>query len=140
MRRCAIAVALAVALPEPATGGDYDWPVVRVIDGDTVQVDAGADMPPELASLAVRLRGVDTPEIGKPECEAERRAGNAATAFTKAALARAGRVLVRDPAWGKYGGRVIANLVLDGETLSAMLIAAGHGRPYSRGRRQDWCH
>jgi len=139
MRRCAIAVALAVALPGTAAGGDYDWPVVRVIDGDTVQVDASADMPPELASLAVRLRGVDTPETGRPECEAERRAGNAAAAFTKASLVKAGSVLVRDPAWGKYGSRVIANLVLDGETLSAMLIDAGHGRPYSGGKRRGWC-
>ncbi len=139
MRRCAIAVALAVALPGPAAGGDYDWPVVRVIDGDTVQVDAGADMPPELASLAVRLRGVDTPETGKPKCESERRAGEAATAFTKVSLAKAGSALVRNPSWGKFGGRVVANIVLDGETLSAMLIAAGHGRPHSRGRRRGWC-
>ena len=130
---------MAIALPGLAVAGDYTWPVVRVIDGDTVQVDAGADMPPELASIRVRLRDVDTPETWKPKCESERQAGEAATAFTKTALARAGSIVVRDPSWGKYGGRVIANMVLDGETLSAMLIAAGLGRPYSGGRRQDWC-
>lgn len=130
---------LAVTLPGLAVAGDYHWPVVRVIDGDTVQVDAGADMPPELASIRVRLRDVDTPETWKPKCESERRAGKAATAFTKAALAEAGSIVIRNPAWGKYGGRVIANMVLDGQTLSAMLIAAGLGRPYSGGKRQGWC-
>ena len=65
--------------------------------------------------------------------------GEAATAFTKAAVTKAGSIVVRDPSWGKYGGRVIANLVLDGRTLSTMLIEAGHGRAYAGGKRQGWC-
>lgn len=118
---------------------DYDWPVVRVIDGDTVEVDASADIPAELAAIRVWLRGVDTPETWKPECKAERQAGKAATAFTEAAIEAVGIVVVRDPAWGKWGGRVIASLVLDGRTLSRMLIEAGHGRDYDGGKRQSRC-
>ena len=138
MLRIAFAFVIAM-LAVPAVAADYEWTVVRVVDGDTVKVDASADMPPELASVAVRLRDVDTPETWKPKCESERRAGEAATAFTKAAVTKAGSIVVRDPSWGKYGGRVIANLVLDGQTLSAMLIEAGHGRAYAGGRRQSWC-
>ena len=68
----------------------YRWPIVKVVDGDTLKVDARADMPPELARLHVRLRGVDTPEKGgRAKCDAERRAGRAATAFTAAAVAGA---------------------------------------------------
>ena len=136
IRLFVFAVAMLAA---PAWAGDYEWPVVRVIDGDTVQVDASADMPPELASIRVRLRDVDTPETWKPKCERERRAGNAATAFVKQRIASAGRVLVRDPTWGKWGGRVIACLILDGRSLSKTLIAAGHGRAYDGGKRQGWC-
>ena len=137
----AAVLALAVSLPAaPLPAADYAWPVVRVIDGDTVKVDAGADLPPELAALSVRLRGVDTPEKGgRAKCEAARQAGEPATAFAAAMIAGAGSVLVRDPAWGKWGGRVIADLVLDGVSLSAALLAAGHGRPYSGGRRKGWC-
>ena len=70
--------------------GMYRWPIVKVVDGDTLKVDARADMPPELARLHVRLRGVDTPEKGgRAKCDAERRAGRAATAFTAAAVAGA---------------------------------------------------
>jgi len=135
------AIGLAVSLlATPLPAADYSWPVVRVVDGDTVKVDASADLPPELASLSVRLRGVDTPEKGRrAKCEAERQAGRAATAFTEAAVAGAGNVLVRDPAWGKWGGRVIADLILDGSPLSSVLIEAGHGRPYDGGRRKGWC-
>ena len=35
--------------------GVYRWPIVKVIDGDTIKVDASGDFPPELATLNVRL-------------------------------------------------------------------------------------
>ncbi|MDE0718074.1 MAG: thermonuclease family protein [Rhodospirillaceae bacterium] len=118
--------------------------MTRVIDGDTVAVDASANFPPELSRLRVRLRGVDTPEKGwRAKCPSEKKAGQAATAFTRRQIDVAKRkdrqIVVRDPKWGKYGGRVIADLVLDGKSLSALLIDAGHGRPYRHGKRQNWC-
>ena len=135
------AIALTAALGgAPAQGADYTWPVKRVIDGDTVVVNASADLPSELSRLAVRLRGGDTPEIGgHAECAAEKAAGRAATEFTEEQIKKAGRIAVRSPAWGSFGGRVIADLMLDGQSLSAMLIAAGHGRVYHHGRRENWC-
>lgn len=134
-------VALTAALcGAPAWSADYLWPVTRVIDGDTVAVDASADLPPELATLKVRLRGVDTPEKGwRAKCPSEKTRGKAAKAFTKIQIDMAKRIVVRDPKWGKYGGRVIADLVLDGKSLSAVLIARSHGRTYRHGRRQNWC-
>ena len=137
----AAAITLAAALfAAGVQAADYSWPVVRIVDGDTVKVDASADLPPELASLSVRLRGVDTPEKGRrAKCDAERQAGRAATAFTQAAVTGAGSVIVRDPAWGKWGGRVIADLILDGQPLSSTLIDAGLGRTYDGGRRGSWC-
>ncbi len=132
-------VIVGVPRPEPAPAADYAWPVVRVIDGDTVRVHVES-FPPELAAIKVRLRGVDTPEKGgRAKCEAEREAGRAATAFTERAVAGAGAVLVRDPAWGKWGGRIVADVILDGFSLSEALIAAGHGRPYDGGQRGSWC-
>ncbi len=101
---------------------------------------ASADLPPELAGLKVRLRGVDTPEKGgRTKCPAERAAGKAATAFTRAAVSSARLIVIQDPAWGKWGGRVIADLLVDGRSLSAALIAADHGRAYSGGRCGSWC-
>ncbi|MDE0391377.1 MAG: thermonuclease family protein [Rhodospirillales bacterium] len=129
-----------VLIAGPALAADYAWPVARVIDGDTVAVDASADLPPELADLRVRLRGVDTPEKGgRAKCAHERDAGQAATAFTTRAVNKASTIVVRDPEWGKWGGRVVADLVLDNRSLSAALIATGHGRAYDGGRRGSWC-
>ena len=140
MIRLAALALLLMTLSIPATAADYAWPVVRVVDGDTVAVDASADLPPELADLRVRLRGVDTPEKGgRAKCDSERDAGQAATAFTEQAIAGAATIVVRDPEWGKWGGRVIADLVLDGNSLTESLIAAGHGRAYDGGKRGSWC-
>ena len=87
--------------PDPeviAVYPEYRWPIVKVIDGDTLKVDAGADMSPELAMLHVRLRGVDTPEKGgRAKCEAERHAGQAAAAFT---TAMASSVILHHPIVG----------------------------------------
>ena len=139
--RATVIVALALCACAPALAADYVWPVLRVVDGDTVAADASADLPPELARLSVRLRGVDTPEKGgRAKCESEREAGQAATTFTTTKVAEAQLILVRDPKWGKWGGRVVADLMLDGSSLSEELIAAGHGRPYSGGRRGSWCN
>ena len=136
-----VAIALAAALlAAPVQAADYSWPVVRVVDGDTVKVDAGADLPPELASLSVRLRGVDTPEKGRrAKCNAEKQAAAAATAFAEEAIRKAGSLVVRDPAWGKWGGRVVADLILDGSSLSSALLEAGHARRYDGGKRGGWC-
>ena len=119
--------------------GVYRWPVVKVIDGNTLKVDARGDFPPELATLNVRLRGVDTPEKGgRAKCEAERRAGRAATAFTAAAVA-GGAATFRNLAWGKYGGRVLADVSVAGRSLADRLIIEGHGRAYDGGKRKPWC-
>ena len=135
------AIALTAALfVTSANGADYTWPVKRVIDGDTVVVNASADLPSELSKLAVRLDGVDTPEKGwRAKCAEERKKGREAKAFTKRQIDKATRIVVRNPAWGKYGGRVIADLVLDGQSLSDVLIAKGYGRRYDGGRRKGWC-
>ena len=138
MNRASVAAfALAVAFTGAA---DYEWRIVGVVDGDTIRVDATPDLPPALARLSVRLRGVDTPEKGgRAKCERERRGGTAATAFATDAIRAARRVLIRNPAWGKWGGRVIADVLIDGRNLATALIEAGLARRYDGGRRAGWC-
>ncbi len=145
----ALALTAALSAP-PARGADYTWPFifVEVIDGDTIKFDVPS-LPPELASIKVRLRGVDAPEKAKrAQCLAEKKASRAAKAFTKQQIDKAKRIVVRDPKWGAFRGRVIADLVLDGRSLSAALIEGGYGiRDHGKqtkeerkeNRRKRWC-
>ena len=123
-----------------AEAADYEWPITRIVDGDTLRVDAAADLPGELAALSVRIRGIDTPEKGgRAKCDSERARGQAATAFTAEAVAGARSIVIRDPEWGKWAGRVIADVLLDGRSLATALLQAGHARRYDGGRRGAWC-
>ena len=103
-RRLTLAFAALAALvaflltlaADRAEAADYEWPITRIVDGDTLRVDAGADFPGELAALSVRIRGIDTPEKGgRAKCESERARGQAATAFTAEAVAARTQCRVR---------------------------------------------
>ena len=116
MKRLVIlATALATAAPVAGNAADYAWPVVRVIDGDTIVVDASADLPPEKGHRAA--------------CDAEREAADGVTALVAKALDAAETIVVRDPEWGKWGGRVVADVILDDEhSLPELLAKYGHAR------------
>ena len=131
------AAGLVLSVCAPARAGDTDppgWRYMETIDGDTLAFAVPA-LPAPLARVLVRLRGVDTPERRRPKCEWERRAGEAATAYTAAALEAARTIDLADLAWGKYGGRVLARVLVDGANLAEAIIRAGHGRAYDGGRR-----
>lgn len=41
--------------------------------------------------------------------------------------------------WDKYGGRILAEVHVDGRSLADMLIERGLARPYHGGKRDGWC-
>jgi endonuclease YncB( thermonuclease family) len=111
--------------------------VVDVHDGDTFRIVA-TPWPGVDVRRAVRVRGVDTPEI-RGKCDRERERAVEARAFAVAWLA-AGAVTLVDIEEGKYAGRVVATVHRsDGADLTVDLIAAGLGRPYDGGARKGWC-
>ena len=129
-----IAQAASAAPPER-----YAWRVLGVKDGDTLTVDLPG-LPAPLNPVAVRLRGVDTPESGgRAKCTLERTMAARATGFTRAAIAAARSIEFGAPTWDKYGGRIDAEVWVDGQLLSGRLIEAGLARPYDGGKRKGWC-
>lgn len=109
--------------------------VVRVIDGDTLEVRARIWVDQDVLT-AVRLDGVDTPETFRPDCEAERVAGQAASDYVRG-LALTG-IKLRDVHWGTYAGRVVARVELpDGTDLTERLLTEYLGVPY--GEEGGWC-
>jgi endonuclease YncB( thermonuclease family) len=129
------------ALANPGDGARYQWPVIGVIDGDTLKVHLPG-LPPELQPVKVRVRGIDTPEL-KGKCAAEKAAANKAGNFTRN-LVEAARMKKRPihfskVGWDKYGGRIDADVAIDGRSLADMLVSAGLARRYDGGKRGGWC-
>jgi endonuclease YncB( thermonuclease family) len=121
-------------------GVTYDAKIIRVNDGDTVVIAAPFLPAPLKPELAVRVFGVDTPEKGfRAQCPSENQRGEAATAFTKNAVATTQKHQVILYGWDKFGGRVLGDLILNGVSLRAELIRNGFAREYYGDAKQSWC-
>lgn len=132
---------IAVAQPKQKPGVTYDAVITRVIDGDTVAFQADFLPPPLKKELSIRVYGVDTPEKGhRAACASEAQRGEMATAFTKQAVSQASRRQIVLMDWDKYGGRVLGDIILNGQSLRQMLIANGFAREYYGEAKTSWCN
>jgi endonuclease YncB( thermonuclease family) len=131
---------LAFAQKTPK-GATYDAQILRVTDGDTVVIAAPFLPAPFKPELAIRVFGVDTPEKGhRAMCPSEAQRGEAASAFTKNAIAQGGKFQVTMYGWDKFGGRVLGDILINGQSLRAGLIANGFAREYYGEAKQSWCN
>ena len=131
-------LALAQKAPQGVT---YDAQILRVSDGDTVVIAAPFLPAPLKPELAIRIYGVDTPEKGfRAQCPSEDQRGQAASAFTKNAVASTQKHQVTLYAWDKFGGRVLGDIILNGVSLRAELIRNGFAREYYGDAKQTWCN
>lgn len=139
-----ILLTLTLSMPALAAkeekGVMYDVTLTRVIDGDTVAFEAKWLPAPLKPELSIRVFGVDTPEKGfRGKCDKEKSAGEAASAFTKQLVKKAKKTQVFLIGWDKYGGRVLGDIYLDGQSLRQLLIAKGYAREYYGEAKKSWC-
>ncbi|KXJ51215.1 MAG: nuclease [Thalassospira sp. Nap_22] len=138
---CTAAVTMITSLP--AIAACYDWPLREyrgnyAYDGDTIYV-AIPGLPDEIANMSVRVRGVDTPEM-RGQCDSEKQLAQKARDYARQRLKTATSVQFCEPEWGRYGGRVVASVRIDGSPLDLELIENGLARPYDgKTKRQPWC-
>jgi len=131
---------LAFAQKTPQ-GVTYDAQIVRVSDGDTIVIAAPFLPAPLKPELAVRIFGVDTPEKGhRAQCPSEDARGQAASEFTKKAVSSSTQRQVVLYGWDKFGGRVLGDIILNGQSLRTMLIKNGFAREYFGEAKQSWCN
>ena len=116
-------------LDEPAEVGSISWS-----DGDSGTMDGDR----------FRLANVDAPEIGNPECEAERKRGREAMRAVRQMTGRGRVVIQREYETDRYDRRVV-DLYVDGEDLAQTLMERGLAKPWPHrdGRalraKPDWC-
>ena len=119
----------------------YDVKLTRIIDGDTVAFEATWLPDPLKKGLSIRVFGVDTPEKNHlAKCESEKQRGLAATEFTKKMVNSSQKRQVVLYSWDKFGGRVLGDILLNGQSLRAMLIQNGFAREYYGDAKQSWCN
>ena len=113
--------------------------VIGVYDGDTIDGIMAIGKQP--VKIAIRLAGIDTPEIraGKGKFEIEKKAGLLAKERLKALL-KDGQIQIVIHEWDKYGGRIVADVITaEGHSAAAILIKEGYGKPYDgKKAKEPW--
>ena len=129
---------IVVYLEQPTK---YAFPVKKVIDGDTIEIEAPF-LPVELKQkLNVRILGIDTPEKNPlAKCQLENERSIEAKLFVEKTLREAKDIKLTLKSWDKYGGRVLGDFLVDGNSLSKMMIDKGLAVEYHGEKKsKDWC-
>ena len=131
----------ALSFSTAVLANPYDYKIVKVADGDTVVFEAPFMPTPLKPQLSLRVLGVDTPEKGaRAACPEEAAAAEKASAFTKNAVANAKKIQIELKDHDKFGGRVLGDVIIDGQRLSELLIKNGHARAYFGEKKTSWCN
>jgi endonuclease YncB( thermonuclease family) len=124
----------------PAKSATYDAQVIRVSDGDTIVIAAPFLPAPLKPELAVRIFGVDTPEKGhRAQCPQENERALVASKFTTQALQSHPKHQVIIYGWDKFGGRILGDILVNGQSIRQGLISNGLAREYYGEAKQSWC-
>ena len=133
MARILVAIAVLGLPSAPATSETVAADLIRVIDGDTVEV----------AGERIRLVEPDAPEIAKPRCNSELAKGLLASGRLRQLLK--GQVRIERSGRTDRYGRALASLLVHNGNVADILIREGLDIPYKPGpdtyreRAAHWC-
>lgn len=121
---------------------EYDVKILKVIDGDTVDVDIDLGFGIILTDERVRIMGIDTPE-SRTSDKIEKVFGLAAKDRLKELLGETAILITKDDKHGEdmkgKFGRVLGDFRVGGKTVTEILIEEGHGVVYN-GQSKDDIH
>lgn len=112
--------------------------ILSITDGDTIQAKV-AIWPHQTVEIAVRLAGIDTPELhGK--CSREKKLAQEAKSSLIRLLPLQTLVELRSIKEDKYGGRIVADVrTISGVDVAGYLLKIGLAHTYSGDKKLSWC-
>lgn len=135
-------LALVSCIAGTADAGENQWrsiagpvtaEVIRIIDGDTIEVDAHP-WPGHAIRVSVRLRGIDTPER-RSRCADQRAAALLARDELERLVTSVPTVELNNVSGGKYYGRVLADMTAGNRDVATAMLESGLARAYQGGKR-----
>jgi micrococcal nuclease len=115
----------------------YQATLVKVVDGDTIDVTLDLGFNVLLHNQRVRLAGIDTPE-SRTRNKEEKVLGLAAKARLREIIEKDPKFKVQSLGKGKYGRILGIPYTIDGQDICQMLIEEGHAREYDGGKKKSW--
>ena len=133
---------ILILLASPAHAQEfYVYKPVKITDGDTIKLDVSKESPMvKKLGLSVRIKGIDTPEKGsKAKCDKENALAQQATKFTTDLVGNK-ELLLSQVENDKYGGRIVANVKVEGVDIAQELLKKGLARVYNGEKKKSWCN
>ena len=119
---------------------EYDVKVIKVVDGDTVDVDIDLGFGVTLTDERVRIMGIDTPE-SRTRDKVEDLFGEAAKARLKELMKDGGKLITTEDRKGEdmkgKFGRILGDFLVDGKKVTETLIEEGHAVAYFGGNKDE---
>lgn len=132
-------------IPTLALSHPFQFPFREVrghicYDGDTCYISVPYFPVVELQNMSVRIKGIDSPEI-RGTCQSEKDLAVKARDRLIEIITSSMFVEFTDIEWDKYGGRIAATVLVDGDNVGQFLINEGLARQYDgTTSRQSWCN
>jgi len=123
---------------------EYRCKILRIVDGDTVDVDIDLGFGIWLKKERVRIMGIDTPESRTRDKE-EKKFGLAAKAWVKHQMPVGSHQILKteidksgEDKKGKFG-RILGDFLMGEKNtrLTEMMMKAGHAVPYFGGSKEE---
>ena len=115
---------------------EYKCKIVRVVDGDTVDVDVDLGWSTFRCGERIRLYGVDTPECRTRDVK-EKKAGLAAKDFVTRRLQHGGTYTLTTKEKGKFGRYLGVIFFEDGTSINAALVEENLAVAYHGQNKSD---
>lgn len=121
--------------------------VVNVVDGDTIETRINR-LPEPLNKVYIRIKGINAPEIppksfastnklGHAKCLDEALYGLKAKRYMQTLAPKGATMKITNFKWGKYGGRIVADVKINGKNLATEMLSSGNAILY--GEKSSWC-
>jgi len=118
----------------------YDVTVIKIVDGDTVDVDIDLGFGVCLKDERVRIMGIDTPE-SRTSDRVEDLFGEAAKARLKELMKHGGKLITTEDKHGEdmkgKFGRILGDFEIDGKRVTDIMIEEGHAVAYFGGSKEE---
>jgi len=121
---------------------EYKCKVLRVVDGDTVDIDIDLGFGIWMHRERVRIMGIDTPE-SRTRDKVEKTFGLASKARLKDMLPIGSTQILKteidrsgEDKKGKFG-RILGDFLIDGRRVTEILVEEGHAVAYFGGSKEE---
>ena len=121
---------------------EYKCKILRVVDGDTVDIDIDLGFGIWMHNERVRMMGIDTPESRTRDKE-EKKFGLASKQFVKDYMPVGSMQVLKteidrsgEDKKGKFG-RILGDFIIDGNRLTDKMIEEGYAVAYFGGSKEE---